>query len=100
MHSGVKETLCSHCGHLQVCSLKKKFIAAQQAVDNVCVSLGDHAMKDLRDFDWIKPVKLECIHFAAKQPTQRDISIAKELYEDSKTRRDVLLEGKFMEDPT
>lgn len=74
MHSGVKETLCSHCGHLQVCSLKKEFIAAQQAVDNVCVSLGDRAMKDLRDFDCIKPVKLECIHFAAKQPTQRDIS--------------------------
>lgn len=100
MHSGVKETLCSHCGHLQVCSLKKEFIAAQQAVDNICVSLGVRAMKDLRDFDWIKPVKLECIHFAAKQPTQRDISIAKELYEDSKTQKDVLLEGKFMEDPT
>ena len=74
MYSGVKETLCSHCGHLQVCSLKKEFIAAQQAVDNVCVSLGNRTMKDLRDFDWIKPVAREWGHFAKRQPTARDIS--------------------------
>ena len=72
MYSGVKETQCSHCDHSQVCSLKKEFIAAQQAVDNVCVSLGDRTMKDLRNFDWIKPVALECIHFAKRRPTMRD----------------------------
>lgn len=74
MYNGLKETLCSHCDHLQICSLKKEFIAAQQAVDNVCVSLGDRTMKDLRDFDWIKAVKLECIHFVKRRPTERDIS--------------------------
>lgn len=74
MCSGVKETLCSQCDHLQVCSLKKEFITAQQAVDNVCVSLGDRTMKNLRDFDWIKPVALQCVHFAKQRPTTRDIS--------------------------
>lgn len=93
MCSGVKETLCSHCDHLQVCSLKKEFIAAQQAVDNVCVSLGDRTMKDLRNFDWIKPVTLECIHFAKKRPTARDIS-------SQNSASGIALcagEGKFME---
>ena len=95
MHSGCKETLCSHCGHLQVCSLKEQFIAAQEAVDNVQVSLGDHTMKDLRSFDWIKPVMLECIHFTKRRPTERDIS------EQNQTHAIISEPGrKFMENPT
>ncbi len=74
MHSGVKETLCSHCGHLQVCSLKEQFLKAQNAVNEVTVGLGDRGIKYLRDFDWIKPVTLECVHFNKRQPTARDIS--------------------------
>lgn len=95
MYIGVKETLCSQCDHLQVCSLKKDFIAAQQAVDNVCVSLGDRTMKDLRNFDWIKPVALECVHFDKRQPTARDIS-------DQNQAHAIISEPirKFMEDPT
>lgn len=69
---GVKETQCSHCDHLQVCSYKEQFLAAQKAVDDVCVSLGDRKMKNLRDFDWIKPVMLECIYFSKKKPTRRE----------------------------
>lgn len=94
MYIGVKETLCSQCDHLQVCSLKKDFIAAQQAVDNVCVSLGDRTMKDLRNFDWIKPVALECVHFDKRQPTARDIS-------DQNQAHAIISEPirKFMEDP-
>lgn len=91
---GVKETLCSHCDHLQVCSLKKEFVAAQQAVDTVSVSLGDRTMKNLRDFDWIKPVALDCIHFIQKRPTQRDISIAKHLYDENSARGEVLMGGQ------
>lgn len=69
---GVKETQCSHCDHLQVCSLKEEFLAAQKKIDDVCVSLGDNKMKYLRDFDWIKSVALECIHFSKKKPTRRE----------------------------
>ena len=95
MYSGVKQIPCDHCDHLQVCSLKKEFGAAQQAVDNICVSLGDHAMKDLRDFNWIKPVVLECVHFAKQRPTTRAIS-------EHNQARVIIGEpmSKFMENPT
>lgn len=96
MYNGSKETLCSHCEHLQVCSLKAEFIAAQQAVDNVCVNLGDRKMKNLRDFDWIKAVNLECVHFISKRSTIRGA------LSDNQARGIALCatEGKFMEDPT
>lgn len=74
MYTGAKEAKCNSCDHHKVCSLKKEFIAAQQAVDNVHVSLENCAMKNLRDFDWIKPVELNCIHFTPNRPTTRDIS--------------------------
>lgn len=61
---GVKETQCSHCDHLQVCSYKEQFLAAQKAVDEVHVQIGDSvAKKPLSSFEWIRPVSLECIHF-------------------------------------
>lgn len=59
-----EETQCTHCAHREVCSLTKDFLTAQDAVNKVAVGLGGGAMKYLRDFDWIKRVKLECVHFA------------------------------------
>ena len=66
MHEVAKETRCTHCEHLPVCSLKEQFLAAQQAVDGVQVSLGDRSFQSLRNFDWIKPVNLDCVHFSRK----------------------------------
>lgn len=66
-----RETQCTRCDHLQVCSLKDQFLAAQKTVDEVSVGVGDRAIKNLRDFDWIKPVKLECVHFSEKRPVVR-----------------------------
>lgn len=40
---GVKETQCTHCNHLQVCSFKAQFLAAQKAIDEVTVGTGDSA---------------------------------------------------------
>lgn len=69
---GVKETQCSHCDHLQVCSYKEQFLAAQKAVDEVRVQIGDSvAKKPLNSFEWIRPVSLECIHFSKQKPTMR-----------------------------
>lgn len=76
MYTGAKETLCTNCDHREVCSLTKEFLAAQQAVDNLTVSLGDRTMKDLRDFSWIKAVSLECVHFTEKRPKMRAASEA------------------------
>ena len=44
MCSGSKETQCSHCDHLQVCSFKAQFLAAQKAVDKVTVGTGDRSI--------------------------------------------------------
>ncbi|NCE64122.1 hypothetical protein D1159_05855 [Pseudoflavonifractor sp. 524-17] len=63
MYGGVKETRCTNCEHRKVCSFKEQFLNAQKAVDAVSVSIGDKSVKYLRDFDWIKRVDLECVHF-------------------------------------
>ncbi len=99
MYSDSEETQCTHCDHLKVCSLKEQFMAAQNAVDRVTVGLGDRTIKNLKDFDWIKRVKLECKHFSAKRPTPRDIS-AKNQARGVAIYASEALEGKFMEDPT
>lgn len=72
MREVAKETCCTHCEHLQVCSLKEQFLAAQQAVNSLQVGLGGQSfLRSLNSFDWIKPVELECVHFSRKV-TKRD----------------------------
>lgn len=61
------ETLCSNCGHNEVCSLTKEYLAAQKAVDDLMVHLGDCKSIRLRDIKWIKRVKLECTHYIQKR---------------------------------
>lgn len=53
MSSGVKETACTSCVHLKVCSYKTQFLAAQKAVDNLTIGTGDR----LSDISWIRPAK-------------------------------------------
>ena len=56
---GVKETQCTHCNHLQICSFKAQFLAAQKAVDEVTVSTGDHLMcETLEKFGCHEGVKI------------------------------------------
>lgn len=96
MYSGCEEILCTHCDHFQVCSFKEQFLKAQNVVNEITVGIGDRGIKYLRDFDWIKPVKLECVHFAEKRSALRDILT------DNHARGIALCasSGKFMEDPT
>lgn len=54
---------CETCVHQKVCSLKQVYVSAQTDASNVVVHLGDGRSKRLSDFDWIKPVKLQCIHW-------------------------------------
>ena len=63
---GCTETLCASCDHRDVCKLRDEFLKAQQTVDDVTVSLGDHKLKRLRDFDYINPVNLQCKHWKMK----------------------------------
>jgi hypothetical protein len=70
---GVKETQCTNCDHLQVCSFKEQFLAAQEAVDKVSVRVGEQARRNLHDFNWIKPVSLECTYFTPRKATPRSV---------------------------
>lgn len=69
---GVKETRCTNCGRRKVCSFKERFLNAQKAVDAVSISIGDKSIKYLRDFDWIKRIELECVHFIPTKPLSRE----------------------------
>lgn len=73
MYNSSKETQCSYCDHLKVCSYKEQFLAAQKAVDDVRVQVGDSVAKTpLSNFDWIRQVKLECKHYSDRTtPTVR-----------------------------
>lgn len=59
----VKETLCTSCVHREVCSKKEEFQAAQKAVDDILVGLGDKGVIHLSDMKWIRPVQLQCTHY-------------------------------------
>lgn len=61
--SGCKETICTSCAHREVCKFCADFLKAQKAVDDVMVVLGKEQAKMLRDFDYIKPVELQCKHW-------------------------------------
>ena len=71
MIDGVKETICSGCVHLQVCSLRNDMLSAMSSINNMEVSLGDNRMVYLRDIPWIKPISLQCIHYLRKEAIKR-----------------------------
>lgn len=72
MYGGIKETRCTNCEHQKVCSFKEQFMNAQEAVDRVSVCIGEKSIKYLRDFDWIKKVELECVHFIPTKSLPRE----------------------------
>lgn len=65
-----KETMCTTCIHQDICSVKKKFLDAQKAVDGLIVydelPTGPLGQVKLRDIGFIKPVELVCIHYIYK----------------------------------
>ena len=72
MYTGSEETQCTNCDHREVCSLMGQMLNAQKAINEVTVGVGDKGIKRLRDFDWIRRVKLECIHYSVrKSPVAR-----------------------------
>lgn len=91
---GVKETQCTNCNHLQVCSFKEQFLAAQKAVDEVTIDTGGHSFINLHDISWIRPVSLKCSYFSGKVPVMRDVAKSMAL---SAERASTL---RFMEGPT
>lgn len=77
MGDGVMETLCTHCVHLPVCSLKEMYLKAQNAVNEASfheqegngVKVTDVA--NLRD--WLTIPQLECRHYIMKRTGVRNL---------------------------
>lgn len=75
MNEGEKESLCTTCIHLPICSLKETFLEAQKAVNNATIyetqrnedggtSIKETYVANLRD--WIEPPRLKCKHYIQK----------------------------------
>lgn len=68
---GVKETLCSSCGHLPVCSLKNTFLEIQKQTDNICVNHEkDNGITRIIDVGWIS-VTVKCSHWISSMNMRR-----------------------------
>lgn len=70
-----KETLCTSCSHLEVCSLKGTYLEAQHAVDTLAFNLDTEKdeggrITRLCDIHWIESVNLQCKHYSSN-PTYR-----------------------------
>ena len=66
-----KETQCSSCIHLDICSVKVKFLDAHRSVYELIVHSdlpgGKQGMVKLRDIGFIKPVELKRIHYVPRK---------------------------------
>lgn len=82
MVDGVKETICSGCAHLQVCSLRNDMLSVISSIDNLTVNLGDNRTVHLSDIPWVKPISLQCIHYLQKEVIFKrdDISISNPVF--------------------
>ncbi len=59
---GVKETLCTSCGHRQVCSLSHTFLRVQEQVDKIMVGLEkDNGTTRIVDTSWLD-IRVNCVH--------------------------------------
>jgi len=58
---GCKETLCTRCGHKDVCAFKSNFLSAQHAVDNLSYGCGENETMRLSD-DKRFSIELRCNH--------------------------------------
>jgi len=66
--TGSKETLCSSCGHVQVCSLKHTFLKVLEAADGISVGTEDNRIirvVQVVDIPWLN-INLSCSHFQPK----------------------------------
>lgn len=59
--SATRETLCTNCGHRQVCSKASEFMAIQKAVDNLTIETEKGGVMFVRDSEWLH-VSVQCSH--------------------------------------
>lgn len=68
--TGSKETRCSSCGHVQVCSLKHTFLKVLEEADGISVGTEDNGIIRVIDIPWLN-INLSCSHFQPKTNMRR-----------------------------
>ena len=67
MSNTCKESLCTRCAHLSVCSYRDKYLKLQEQINNLEISMiesdGATRFTKLQNIPWIRPVELSCIYF-------------------------------------
>ena len=59
---GVKETLCSSCGHSQVCSFTHNFLLLQEKIDRLSINTEDGGIIRVIDIPHFS-TSLKCTHW-------------------------------------
>lgn len=55
LDAGVKETLCTHCAHREVCTYKKDYLNVLKEVENTTMKLSSH--------DFIGAISVGCKYY-------------------------------------
>lgn len=77
MSDGVKETLCTHCTHREVCTYKNDYLDILKAVENATVSRltsdGKITSKKVVHYDFISNISVGCKYYATWANLHRSI---------------------------
>ena len=76
MSNTCKESLCTRCAHLSVCSYRDEYLNLQENIDNLEITMiesdGATYYTKLQNIPWIRPVELSCIYFMEHRPEPRN----------------------------
>lgn len=64
---GVKETLCSSCAHMNVCTYMQDYLCILKAVENICVVKDAHdgkiTSKKAINYDFVSKISVGCKYY-------------------------------------
>lgn len=76
MSNTCKESLCTRCAHLSVCSYRDEYLNLQEKIDNLEITMiepdGATYYTKLQNIPWIRPVELSCIYFMESKPDPKN----------------------------
>ena len=71
----LKETLCTHCAHREVCAYKQDFLDIIKSVENTSVvrdlSDGRSSLKNVLAYDFISEIQVSCKYYQNWTETYR-----------------------------
>ena len=98
MFEGVKETLCTHCTHREVCAYKRDYLDILKAVEDAEVVRatpdGKSTSKKVNCYDFINRISVSCKYYRSREEdevTARDDL----LYLQTKPDRSILLKNSI-----